>query len=152
MKRLAVLLATAGGAGYSPVASGTAGSAVGVVLYLLTRTWPAAWQVGLAVIVTIVGIWAGHLAAQHFGREDPGEVVIDEVAGQLITLLFTGVRWPGAILGFFIFRVLDVIKPWPADRFERLHGGLGIMMDDVMAAVYGNILMQVAIRLMPRVL
>ena len=152
MKRLGVLVATVGGTGLVPFASGTAGSGVGIVIYFLTRSWPLAWQIGLAGAVSVVGIWASGVAARHYDREDPGEVVVDEVAGQLVTLLGTGVAWPGALLGFLIFRVLDIIKPWPANRFERLPGGLGVMADDLMAGVYGWILVQIAIRLLPGVL
>jgi phosphatidylglycerophosphatase A len=142
MNRLAVLLATSLGAGYFPVAPGTAGSAVGVVIYLLTRHQSASEQIGLLAVVSVVGVWAASVAARHFGRDDPGPVVIDEVAGQLLTLLFTGVGVGGAIVGFFLFRVLDIFKPWPARQLESLHGGLGIMADDLMVAVYGNLLMR----------
>lgn len=142
MNRLAVLLATSLGAGYVPVAPGTAGSAAGIVIYLLTRHRSAPEQAGLVAIISIVGIWAAGVAARHFGRDDPGPVVIDEVAGQLLTLLLTGVGVGGAVVGFFLFRVLDIFKPWPARRLERLHGGLGIMADDLMVAVYGNLLMR----------
>jgi phosphatidylglycerophosphatase A len=145
MKRLAVLLATSGGAGYAPIAPGTAGSAVGVVIYLLTCKLSAVVQIALVAVVSIVGVWAADEGARHFQRDDPGQVVIDEVAGQLLTLLLTGVGWIGAIVGFFIFRVLDVIKPFPARRLEHLHGGLGIMADDLMVALYGNILVRVLI-------
>jgi len=142
MNRLAVLLATSLGAGYFPVAPGTAGSAVGVVIYLLTRHRSAPEQIGLLAVISVVGVWASSVAARHFGRDDPGPVVIDEVAGQLLTLLLTGVGVGGAIVGFFLFRVLDIFKPWPARQFESLHGGLGIMADDLMVAVYGNLLMR----------
>jgi phosphatidylglycerophosphatase A len=142
MNRLAVLLATSLGAGYFPVAPGTAGSAVGVVIYLLTRHRSAPEQIGLLAVISVVGVWAASVAARHFGRDDPGPVVIDEVAGQLLTLLLTGVGVGGAIVGFFLFRVLDIFKPWPARQFESLHGGLGIMADDLMVAVYGNLLMR----------
>jgi phosphatidylglycerophosphatase A len=100
----------------------------------------------------IAGTWAASVAAGYFGREDPGHVVIDEVAGQLLTLMLTGVGLTGAIAGFFLFRVLDVIKPWPAAQFERLHGGIGIMADDLMAALYGNLILQAAVRIVPGVL
>ena len=152
MKRLGVLIATVGGAGLFPFASGTVGSAVGVGIFFLTRSWPLSWQIGLTAAISLVGIWASGVAARHYDREDPGQVVVDEVAGQLLTLLGTGVSWPGAILGFLIFRVLDIIKPWPADRFEHLPGGLGVMADDLMAGVYGWILIVIAIRLLPGVL
>jgi phosphatidylglycerophosphatase A len=145
MNRLAVLLATSLGAGYFPVAPGTAGSAVGVVIYLLTRQRSAPEQIGLLAIISVVGVWAATGAARHFGRDDPGPVVIDEVAGQLLTLLLTGVGVGGAIVGFFLFRVLDIFKPWPARRLESLHGGLGIMSDDLMVAIYGNLLMRLLV-------
>jgi phosphatidylglycerophosphatase A len=151
MKRLGVLIATSCGAGYSPVASGTAGSAVGVVLYWFMRTWPLQWQAAFVLGVSLVGIWASSVAEAHFKREDPGEVVIDEVAGQLLTLIATGVGLTGIITGFFLFRILDIYKPWPARQFENLHGGLGIMADDLMVAVYGNLILQLAVRLLPGV-
>lgn len=137
MTRLGLGIATVGGVGWFPVAPGTAGSAVGVVLYLLTRQWPAPAQVALVVAITLLGIWAAGVAESALKREDPGPVVIDEVAGQLVTLLLTGVAWKGAIVGFFLFRVFDILKPFPARRLESLHGGLGIMADDIAAGVYG---------------
>jgi phosphatidylglycerophosphatase A len=149
MKRLAVFIATSGGAGYFPIAPGTVGSAVGIAIFFLTRGWPLAWQVALVAAISIVGIWAGSVAGRHFGSEDPGQVVIDEVAGQLVTLLATGAGLGGMVLGFFVFRILDIIKPWPARGFERLPGGLGIMADDLMVGVYGNVLVRLAIFLLP---
>ena len=137
MKGVAVAIATVGGAGYFPIAPGTVGSAAGVVLYLLTRHLDPSIQIGLFVAVCVVGTWASTVAAGHFGREDPGYVVVDEVAGQLATLMLLDVGLLGASIGFLIFRVMDIIKPWPANRLEALHGGLGIMADDVMAGVYG---------------
>jgi phosphatidylglycerophosphatase A len=139
MKRLGVLIATAGGAGYFPVAPGTVGSAIGVVIYLLIWPWPLALQATAILVLSVVGIWASSIAALHFGNDDPGHVIIDEVAGQLVTLFATGAGIGGAVMGFFLFRALDIVKPWPARQFERLHGGLGIMADDLMAGVYGNI-------------
>ena len=142
MTRLAVLVATAGGAGYVPVAPGTAGSAVGLAIYFLTRGWPSTWQLGLLAAICGVGFWASGVAARHFHREDPGEVVIDEVAGQLATLCLTGAGIWAAVFGFLAFRILDIVKPWPSGRFERLPGGLGIMADDLMAGAYGNLLLR----------
>jgi phosphatidylglycerophosphatase A len=147
MKRLALLVATVAGAGYAPVAPGTVGSAVGIALYLATRTLSWQAQGALILSVTCIGLWAAGVAAEHFGREDPGQVVVDEVAGQLVTLFATGVGLRGALLGFFVFRVFDVLKPWPANRFERLPGGLGIMADDLMVGLYGNLVVVVAVRL-----
>jgi phosphatidylglycerophosphatase A len=146
MTRPAVWLATAFGAGYAPIAPGTAGSAVAVGLYLLTMHWPLAWQAAVLLAVTAIGIPVSTRAAAHFGREDPSPVVIDEVAGQLLTLFATGAGLWGAVVGFFLFRAADIVKPWPARQFERFHGGLGIMADDLMAAVYANIALQILMR------
>jgi len=149
MKRLAIAIATSGGLGYAPIAPGTFGSAAGVAIYLLTSSWPFGAQLGLAALVTAVGIWASSVAAVHFGRSDPSQVVVDEVAGQLVTYLGTGVGWKGALVGFFLFRGLDIVKPWPANRLESLHGGLGIVADDVMAALYGCAMLHLFIWLVP---
>ena len=149
MKRLALLVATAGGAGFSPVAPGTAGSAVGLVIFYFSSGWPLLWQSALVVLVSLLGIWASSVAAVHFQREDPSQVVIDEVAGQLVSLLGTGVGLAGAATGFVVFRIFDVIKPWPADRAERLPGGWGIITDDLVAGAYANLVMIVLVRLLP---
>ena len=145
MRRLGVLLATAGGAGYFPVAPGTVGSAVGVLIYLLTRSWPISGQAALLLAIVVAGIWAGREAAIHFGREDPGHVVIDEVAGQLVTLFAIDANAWGIAAGFLIFRALDIVKPWPARTFERFPGGVGIMADDLMAGVYGNLILRLVL-------
>jgi phosphatidylglycerophosphatase A len=148
--RLAVLLATAGYSGYFPVAPGTVGSAVGLLVYLLVW-WTASPAVEIALIVGLfaVGIWAGTIAERYFGGIDPGPVVLDEVVGMLITLAFIPVGVSGALTGFVLFRVFDVIKPFPAARFERLHGGLGVMADDAMAAIYANLSLRLLIALLP---
>jgi phosphatidylglycerophosphatase A len=143
MRRIGVLLATAGGAGHFPFAPGTVGSTIGLAIYLLTSSWPITWQGAILVAVILSGIWAAGVAARHFGREDPGQVIIDEVAGQLLTLFATGAGVRSALAGFLIFRILDILKPWPARDFERMPGGLGIMADDLMAGAYGNLLIRV---------
>jgi phosphatidylglycerophosphatase A len=143
MRRLGVAIATVGGAGYFPFAPGTVGSAIGALLYLGTSAWPLTWQAALIAAVSLVGTWAGSVAARHFGREDPGQVVIDEVAGQLVTFFATGISLPGVVVGFLIFRVFDIVKPWPVRQFESFPGGAGIMADDLMAGVYGNLLLRI---------
>lgn len=148
--RLAVLIATVGYAGYFPFAPGTVGSAAGLLVYLLVWwTQSAAVEVALIAVVCAVGVWAASEAERHFGGIDPGPVVIDEVAGMLITLAFIPVSLSGALIGFVLFRVFDVIKPYPAGRLERLHGGLGVMADDVMAAVYANLSLRLVAWLAP---
>jgi phosphatidylglycerophosphatase A len=148
---VATFVATAGYVGYIPFAPGTFGSAVGLVVYALVRAI-GGWLVEAAVIVAALGagIWAADRVEQQLGK-DPGVVVIDEVLGMLATLAFLDVNVAGAIVGFFLFRALDVIKPPPAARLENLHGGPGIMLDDLMAGVYAHIVMRVAIALVPGV-
>jgi phosphatidylglycerophosphatase A len=150
--KLATLVATAGYVGFVPVAPGTFGSAVGLVVYAAVRM-TGSWAVeGVVLALALVtGIWAAEAVERRLGK-DPGPVVIDEVVGMLVTLAFLDVNVTGAIVGFFIFRVLDVIKPPPAARLENLHGGPGIMFDDVMAGIYGHIVMRVAVALVPGVL
>lgn len=150
MTRLAVFVATVGYCGYSPFAPGTVGSAAGLVVYLLVW-WTHSPVVETALIVALfaVGVWAGTTAEQYFGGVDPGPVVIDEVVGMLVTLAFIPVGLSGAVVGFLLFRVFDVIKPYPAGRLEQLHGGLGVMADDAMAAVYANVSLRIVMWLVP---
>jgi phosphatidylglycerophosphatase A len=149
MTAFAVGIATALGAGYAPFAPGTVGSAVGVVVFLATRHLDPAWQITLIGVVTVVGVWASTVAARHFDREDPGHVVIDEVAGQLVTYALLDLTWIGVTLGFLLFRVFDIIKPWPAGRLEHLPGGWGIMADDLMAGIYGWLALWLVISVLP---
>lgn len=142
MTRAAVLIATVGYVGYAPVAPGTFGSAAGLALFFLLRATGLPWlEPAAAVALFAIGAWAGNIAERYFGGIDPGPVVIDEVLGMIVTLMFVPVSWLGAVAGFFVFRVLDIVKPWPARRMEALHGGIGVMADDAMAAVYGNVVM-----------
>ena len=148
--RLGLFVATCGYIGYVPIAPGTFGSAVGLALFALIRwSGSSAIELGVIVLLFVLGVWSGNAAEKHFGRVDPGPVVLDEVAGMLITLALLPVNIYGAIVGFVIFRLFDVIKPWPANRLEALPGGLGMMADDAMAGIYGNVAMRVLIAVLP---
>jgi phosphatidylglycerophosphatase A len=142
--RIALLLASALGVGYAPLAPGTFGSLAGLVLWAFLPSSPSAQAVAI-VVVMLLGSWSASVAERHFGRTDPSQVVIDEVLGMLMTLFLVDVRWPGAWLGFFLFRIADVVKPYPANRLEALHGGVGVMADDAMAAVYANLALRVCL-------
>ena len=144
--RLGLAVATSLGVGYVPVASGTFGSAAGLVLWAVLPSTLVV-QATAIVVLFVVGSWSGSVAERHFGRTDPGEVVVDEVMGMLLTLFLTGVGWTGAVAGFFLFRIFDIVKPFPARRLEHLPGGLGVMADDAMAAIYANIALSVALAL-----
>ena len=150
MTRLAVFVATVGYCGYFPFAPGTVGSAAGLLFYLLVWwTGSTIVEVGLIAGLFAAGVWAGTTAERYFGGVDPGPIVLDEVVGMLITLAFIPVGWSAALAGFFLFRLFDVIKPYPAGRLEALHGGLGVMADDAMAAIYANLSLRLVMWLLP---
>jgi len=149
-RRVGVFIATCAYVGYVPVAPGTFGSAVGVAIYYLVRRQAsAAIELGTIAVLLVIGLWAATEAEHHFGGIDPRPVVIDEVIGMLVTLALVPVNTIGVVVGFLIFRVLDVVKPWPARRLEHLPGGFGVVLDDVMAGVYGNVIMIGIARLLP---
>lgn len=144
------VVATALGAGRLKPGPGTWGSLAATVAWFaaadLTHASAVAvvWAtVAAAVAVTLVGIPASTIVERESGREDPGFVVIDEVAGQWITLIACPVNWEHALLGLALFRLFDIWKPWPVRKLERLPAGTGIMMDDVAAGVLGLIVMLV---------
>ncbi len=162
---LALAIATCG-VGYLPLAPGTWGSIVGVCVYLLWQRFIARGLVSYFVAhelelffdtfklmlmlisvsgLTLAGVWAATRVEKVLGRKDPGIVVIDEVAGQLIALSFLPltleVEWPLVIAGFLLFRTFDIWKPYPIRRLESLESGLGIMADDVLAGFYAAILL-----------
>ncbi|HEX4347639.1 MAG TPA: phosphatidylglycerophosphatase A [Vicinamibacterales bacterium] len=138
---VALAISTTAGVGYAPIAPGTFGSAAGLVLWwFLPKT--LAFQLVAIVVLFAAGSWSGTIAEEHFKKRDPGHVVLDEVMGMFITLLLYprgAVGLKGAIAGFFLFRLFDIVKPPPARALERLPGGAGIMADDAMAAVYANL-------------
>ena len=135
--RVALLVATAFGAGYAPIAPGTAGSAVAlVILWLVPFSRPA--LVAFFVVVTVVGTWAAHVAEVSLGEKDPGAIVIDEVAGMTLSVILLPLPFglPALVVGFVLFRIFDVVKPFPAGRAQALPGGPGVMVDDLIAALY----------------
>jgi len=148
--RLKVLLATGFGIGHAPVAPGTVGSVPGALLSLGLATAGGAWAslAGFAV-VTAIGFWVSGHAALRFGARDPRPIVVDEIAGQMLSLLLVPPTTATIVLGFFLFRIFDVWKPYPARRLESLPGAWGIMADDLAAGVYANLALQVALRIAP---
>ncbi len=150
LRRIGVFIATCAHVGYAPVAPGTFGSAFGLLVYYLVRRQGSTLvELGTLAVILLIGLWSATEAEHHFGGIDPGPVVIDEVVGMLITLALHPVNVAGAVTGFFIFRVLDVVKPWPARRLELLPGGFGVVLDDVMAGIYGNLVMWGLLLVMP---
>lgn len=133
------MVATAAGAGYAPLAPGTVGSLVtAVALWLIPFT-----RLGLAATVaavTALGTWAAWRVERVSGKKDPGMIVIDEVAGMLLSVLLLPRTIPVLLTAFFLFRLLDIWKPFPCRESQALAGGLGVMADDVIAGIYALIL------------
>ena len=148
----ATLVATFFGTGRLRPGPGSWGSAATVLLWWVAAHFIAAalqvWvAVALAALVVLVGIPAATLVARASNQKDPQFVVIDEVAGQLITLIAVPVSWKSLVLGFILFRGFDIVKPPPVRQLERLPEGLGIVIDDVAAGLYALAVMQIALRL-----
>jgi phosphatidylglycerophosphatase A len=146
----ATLTATFFGAGRMRPGPGTWASASTVILWWLVGhkialTWQPSVAILLASIAVLVGIPAATLVARASGIKDPQFVVIDEVAGQLVTLIASPITWQSLLLGFILFRAFDIVKPPPIRRLERLPEGAGIVIDDVGAGVYGLAIMQMAL-------
>ena len=151
MKIIYKIFATALGSGYSPVAPGTAGAIVGcIALWLLekyglisTTTSPLLF-IGLIVITTVLGIIAADQLEKEWGK-DAQKIVIDEVIGMWITMMFVPFTWLNVLIGFILFRFFDIAKPLGVRKMENLGGGLGVMADDMLAGIYANIVLQIII-------
>ncbi len=144
MSFVALAIATAFGVGYIPFAPGTFGSLAGLLVWAVLPH-DALSQLAAIVALFVAGSWSASAAERHFQSTDPSYVVVDEVMGMLVTLWMVPVGWAGAMLGFLCFRLFDVIKPYPANRLEDLHGGVGVMADDGMAAVYANLALRASL-------
>ncbi|HEV8591925.1 MAG TPA: phosphatidylglycerophosphatase A [Pyrinomonadaceae bacterium] len=157
------LAVTTFGVGYLPLAPGTWGSMVGVVIYLgvgwIDGIWDRHWSVIhrfdaaqasaiswavfgiLLILFCLVGIWAAGRSTELFGNTDPSQAVVDEVIGQFIVFLFVpfGIGWPLVLAGFLLFRLFDIWKPYPIDSLQNLPAGIGICADDILAGVYSGV-------------
>jgi len=139
--KLALFVATCGFTGYFPIAPGTVGTAVAAGFYLLLG-WVYGPENSLtSILLTLIisyflGVWAAGVVERVERKKDPGKINIDEFAGFFITVILLPHNWVWAIIAFFVFRFFDIAKPWPIRRFEKLEGGFGIMVDDLVAGLY----------------
>jgi len=141
-----VLLATGGYAGYIPVAPGTFGTLVAIPLcYLLSRLDPVQ-EILFLLLFTGFAVWIAGEAEKVFNKKDSRLIVIDEMAGFLVTLFLIPWSVKSMAVGFFLFRLIDIAKPFPIRRLERLPGGWGVVTDDLLAGVYANAILRVIIR------
>ena len=136
------LLAFGLGLGLSPVAPGTVGTLLGIVIAWLTLDLTLNVQIGIAVVMVLAGIWICDNSSRRIGQHDPGGIVWDEIAAMYIVLLFAPATISAWILAFVLFRLFDIVKPWPIRELDHsIGGGLGIMLDDLVAALYAVILL-----------
>lgn len=143
---LAVTFSTFFYLGYLPLIPGTFGSLAGIFLFYLVKDNPGIYVL-LILFTLALGFWLSGRVERITHKKDPSCVVIDEVCGMLLSLIFIPAQPKFIILAFFLFRLLDTLKPYPADKLQRLRGGVGIMSDDIVAGFYTNLILQVVLRL-----
>jgi phosphatidylglycerophosphatase A len=147
VKQAAIVLATWFGCGYFPWGPGTVGSiaAVAIAAALHAYAGMGRWRLlSLILLLAVPAVWASTKAARALHTEDPGQVVIDEVLGQWVTLLGAAAfNWKSLLLGLAMFRLFDIWKPWPVRKFEKLPDGAGIVADDLAAGVYGALILYI---------
>jgi phosphatidylglycerophosphatase A len=141
---IALFIAQGAYSGRAPIAPGTAGTVVGVLLYLFMKDLGPLAYSAVCVAVIAVGTWAAGRADGMFGTKDNSTIVIDEIAGFLVAMLMVPGTWRSIIAAFFLFRFFDIAKPFPLRRLEEVPGGPGVMLDDIGAGVYTNVVLQVA--------
>jgi phosphatidylglycerophosphatase A len=132
-------------AGRFPVAPGTAGTIVGIFLYAVMKNLAPGPYFTLCILISLLGTWAAGRAESILGTKDSASIVIDEIAGFLLAMFMVPTSWGFIAAGFLLFRAFDIVKPWPLRRLHELHGGLGVMLDDIGAGIYTNILLQLAV-------
>jgi phosphatidylglycerophosphatase A len=147
---LILFIAQGAYSGRSPFAPGTAGTVIGVLLYLFLKDLGTLWYGLACAVVIVLGVWSAGRADQLFGTKDNRTIVIDEIAGYLVSLLLVPGAWQYVVAAFFVFRFFDILKPFPLRQLEHLPGGWGVMMDDIGAGVYTNIVLQTAVYLLDK--
>ncbi|MCG6550699.1 MAG: phosphatidylglycerophosphatase A [Candidatus Magnetominusculus sp. LBB02] len=145
-QRILSNIATVWFVGYAPIASGTFGTLAAFIFFV--AFWPADFTLlVITAAIIVIGTVAAHAAEGYFNEKDSGRIVIDEVAGFFISILYVPKGFVVLALAFFLFRGFDIIKPPPVNYMERIRGGLGVMLDDVAAGLYVNIILQIATRM-----
>jgi len=148
MRRFVLCLASNAGLGYSPIASGTVGTLAGIPAFYLLATLPAPLYILTWCALLCLSFWVAGAAGQIYGEADDGRIVIDELVGYLVTVALLPFSWTNALLGFVLFRIFDIIKPPPASWFDRqMKNGYGVVLDDVVAGLYGALALRLGLLL-----
>lgn len=144
---LVILFATGFYTGYAPVVPGTFGTLVGIPIALILSFFPL-WESTVMILLLIaVSCWIADMAERLYGMKDPNDIVIDEVVGYLVTVWALPFTYVTALAGFILFRILDILKPFPIRWVDkRIPGGIGVVMDDVLAGVYGCIILHIVLK------
>jgi len=142
-REVVLFLAQGAYSGRAPVAPGTAGTAVGVFVYLWMRRLSPEAYVLFCILIVLMGAWIAGLAEGLLGKKDHPSIVIDEVAGYLVSVAMLPGTWSFIIAAFVLFRIFDVMKPCPLKQLQNLHGGAGVMLDDIGAGVYTNLVLRI---------
>ncbi|HTG01049.1 MAG TPA: phosphatidylglycerophosphatase A [Nitrospirota bacterium] len=145
----AVILFIAQGAysGKFPIAPGTAGTLVGIIFYLGIKEFSLLFYSIACTVVLLLGTWSAGRAEDLLGCKDCPSIVIDEIAGYLISLFLIPFSWTAVAAAFFLFRFFDIVKPWPLHDLQSIKGGPGVMLDDIGAGIYTNLILQAGVRL-----
>jgi len=147
MMRLVLFISSNAGLGYAPFAPGTFGTLAGIPVFWLLAPLPPWLYTVTWIGLLAISFWTADLAGKHYGVIDDGRIVIDELVGYLVTVAFLPFSWTNALLGFAFFRLFDITKPPPASWFDqKMKNGIGVVLDDVVAGVYGAIALQVTLR------
>jgi phosphatidylglycerophosphatase A len=141
-KAIILFVAQGACAGRVPFAPGTAGTVVGVLLFMSMKDLFFVHYLAILLFLFMLGTWAASRAEVILAHTDSPSIVIDEIAGYLVAMCTIPSSWALVIAGFILFRVFDILKPWPLKRLQDLHGGIGVMLDDVGAGIYANIVLQ----------
>lgn len=148
MRRLVLFLSSNAGLGYSPIVSGTVGTLAGIPAFFLLAGLSAPLYGVVWLLLFGVAIWASEQAGRIYGVADDGRIVIDELAGYLVTVAFLPFNWTNALLGFVWFRLFDILKPPPVNWVDRnMKNGFGVVLDDVLAGVYAALALRLTLLL-----
>lgn len=141
---LIVFLATGAYSGYFPFMPGTVGTVVGILFFSMLSLFSLPLYLLTTVAFIALSVWVSERAERIFAKKDASEIVIDEIAGFLVTMAFVPAGWKYVAAGFVLFRVFDIWKPYPANRInERMPGGAGVVLDDIVAGIYANLVLQI---------